>query len=97
MNLKLNLSLKPEDLKKALPVLQKLEPYVFGALLIAVFAYTAYEVNSALNVQPAAIAVAKSAASSITFNKTTINSIKALQPVGGNVPTGTLGTNNPFN
>ncbi|HUD11595.1 MAG TPA: hypothetical protein VMS08_04230 [Candidatus Saccharimonadia bacterium] len=96
MNLKL--SLNPEDLKKLLPLLWKIEPYVFGAVLVAVFAFTAYEVNGALNVKPlATVAAPATAASKIVFDQSTINSLKTLQPVGGDVPTGTLGSNNPFN
>jgi hypothetical protein len=91
----LNLSLKPEDLKKLLPALQKLQPYLFGSILIAVFGYTAYEVNAALNVQPGTPPASTQA--KITFDQPTINSLKSLQAVGGDVPTGTLGTDNPFN
>jgi hypothetical protein len=97
MNMNLSLSLKPEDLKKLLPVLQKLQPYVFGLALIAVFGYTAYEVNNALNVQPAAAIAPVAGAAKVTFDQKTIDSLKTLQAVGGDVPTGNLGTNNPFN
>lgn len=48
-NLKLDL-----DLKQVLPALRRAQPYIFGLALIGVFAYTSYEVNAALNVQPAA-------------------------------------------
>ena len=95
MNMNLNLSLKPEDLKKLLPVLLKLQPYLLGAALIGIFGYTAYEVNAALNVQPGTAPASTQA--KITFDQSTINSLKTLQAVGGDVPTGTLGSSNPFN
>ena len=98
MNMNLNLSLDPESLKKILPALWKIQPYLVGILLIAIFGYTAYEVNIALNVKPVTIAAAPTITSAkINFNQTTINSLKSLQPVGGDVPTGTLGSSNPFN
>jgi len=90
----LNLSLKPADLAKLLPVLKRAQGYLVGVVLIAVFAYTAWVVNAALNVQPSAAPVA---APGITFDTTTINSLKSLSVVQGNVPTGTLGSqNSPF-
>jgi hypothetical protein len=98
MNMNLNLSFNAESLKKLLPVLWKIQPYLVGILLIGIFGFTAYEVNNALNVKPVAIGAAPTSASSkIIFNQTTINSLKSLQPVGGDVPTGTLGSSNPFN
>jgi hypothetical protein len=104
MNLKLDL-----DIKKYLPMLQKSEPYVFGLAMIGVFGYTAFVVNKALNVQPAAVtttAPAGGAAGSagasgasgakITFDKATIEAVKKLDVVQGNVPTGDLGKDDPF-
>jgi fumarate hydratase class II len=102
MNLKLDL-----DYKKYLPMLQKAEPYVFGIAMIAVFAYTAYVVNQALNVQPAAVAAPASGAAGgaaagtgatakITFDKKTIEAVKKLDVVEGNVPVGELGKDDPF-
>jgi hypothetical protein len=93
MNFKMDL-----DLKKWLPIAQKLQPYVFGALLVGLFGYTAYTVNSALNVKPIESAVpAVSPTSNVSFDKQTIDSVKKLEVVQGTVPTGDLGTNDPFN
>ncbi|MDB5179177.1 MAG: hypothetical protein JWN01_1120 [Patescibacteria group bacterium] len=93
MNLKLDL-----NLKKILPMLRQLEPYVFGAALIAIFGYTALVVNGALNVKPAANSALTPAklAEKITFDKKTIETVKNLQVVQGNVPTGDLGKDDPF-
>jgi hypothetical protein len=100
MNLNLNLSFKPDDLKKMLPYLWRAEPYIFGIVLIAVFGYTAYAVNAALNVGPASQSTLPQPAAKITFtskaDQETIASLKTLQTVQGNVSTGSIGTNNPF-
>jgi hypothetical protein len=98
MNMNLNLSLDMDSIKKLLPLLWKIQPYFVGILLIGIFGFTAYEVNNALNVKPVAIGVSSTSSSAkIVFNQATINSIKTLQPVGGDVPTGTLVTSDPFN
>lgn len=94
MNLKLNLSLKPEDLKKLLPVLHKATPYIVGLALIGVFAYTALVVNASLNVKPSTATT--SPAPKISFDKATIESLKNLTAVQGTVPTGNLGGGSPF-
>ena len=94
MNLKLNL-----DLKNILPILLRAEPYVFGLVLVGVFGYTAWSINAALNVKPAAAApTAKGAAApaKITFDKSAIEAVKSLDVVGGDVPTGDLGKDDPF-
>ena len=92
MNLKLDF-----DLQKWLPFLRAAQPYAFGLALIGVFAYTAVEVNTALNVKadPTAVPAANSAGS-VSFDKATIEAVKNLSVVQGNVDTGALGTNNPF-
>jgi hypothetical protein len=97
MNMNLNLSFKPQELKKILPVLRALQAPVIGLVLIGVFGYTAYVVNGALNVQPD-----KSKASGvkevpkITFDKSTIQTLEKLEAVSGDVPTGNLGQSSPF-
>lgn len=93
MNLKLDL-----DFKKWLPLLRKAQPYVFGVLLVGVFAYTASAVNTALNVKAAETAPATSASTStkIVFDKATIEAVKKLDVVQGTVPTGDLGKSDPF-
>jgi hypothetical protein len=94
MNLKMDL-----DLKKILPVLRQAEPYIFGGVLIAVFAYTAWIVNGALNVKPVAAPTSSStiqAKPKIVFDKKTIEAVKNLSVVTGDVPTGDLGKDDPF-
>jgi len=81
MNMNLNLSLKPEDLKKLLPVLRRAQPYIAGAVLIGVFAYTAWIVNAALNVTPSASSTL--AEPTLSFDKATIYSLKHVQTVQG--------------
>ena len=84
------------DPKKVLPVLRQAQPYAIGLTLIAVFAYTALQVNEALNVKAAPAAAVPTAGSAITFDKPTIAALKNLSVVESNVPTGDLGTDNPF-
>jgi len=92
MNLKLDF-----NLKTLLPLLRRLQPYIFGILLIGVFAYTALVVNRALNVGPGdAVVVPAQPAAKITFDKQTIDSVKKLDVVPGTVPTGDLGKTDPF-
>lgn len=91
-NMKLDL-----DYKKILPVLRKLQPYIFGVALIAVFGYTAYVVNAALNVQPDTTqAAAPDPTAKIVFDKKTIDAVKSLQVVQGTVPAGDFGKTDPF-
>lgn len=94
MNMNLNLSLKPEDLKKLLPILRKAQPYLVGIALIAVFAYTALVVNAAINTKASTATIP--AEPKISFDKATIDSLKSLQGVPGTVTTGTLGGGSPF-
>ena len=96
MNMNLSLSFKPEDLKKILPVLRGLQPYVVGLVLIGAFGYTAYVVNAALNVQPAKPSSDVKAPPAITFDKGTIKTLEQLQAVSGDVPNINLGQSNPF-
>lgn len=90
MSMKMNFKFNP---KIILPALLKAKPYLIGSFLISVFGYTAVVVNSALNVQPAPAAAA---APRVTFDKPTITAIKNLDVVSGQVPTGTIGKDNPF-
>ena len=90
MNFKLDL-----DYKKWVPALRKAQPYVFGLVLVGVFAYTAYIVNAALNVQPA-VAPTAAPVNKISFDKKTIDAVKKLDVVQGTVPIGDLGRSDPF-
>jgi hypothetical protein len=96
MNLKLDLS----EIKKYLPLLQRIQPFVVGLALIGVFAYTAYVVNGALNVKPSETPLAVDpkhpATTKITFDKNTIEAVKKLNVVQGDVPVGGLGKDDPF-
>jgi hypothetical protein len=94
MNLKLNLNM--ESLTALLPKLQKAQPLIFGALLVAVFGYTSFVINQALNVQPAAAQTAIDPLPKVSFDKKTIAALKKLNAVGGEVPLGDLGTSDPF-
>jgi hypothetical protein len=92
MNLKLDL-----DYKKLLPMLRQAQPYVFGVLLVGVFAYTALTVNAALNIKAdGSVAPAITPAAKVTFDKPTIDAVKKLDVVQGTVDPGSLGTSNPF-
>jgi hypothetical protein len=97
MNANLKLSLNPQDLKKILPVLRKLQAPVIGLILIGVFSYTAYVVNGALNVQPdKGKASGVKDVPKITFDKGTIQTLEKLEAVSGDVPDSTLGQSSPF-
>ncbi len=93
MNLKLELN--AESLKALLPVLRKAQPYVFGLALIALFSYTAYFINAALNVQAATAQTEIKPLPKITFDKKTISALKSLYSVNGDV-TLDLGKDDPF-
>jgi hypothetical protein len=91
-NMKLDL-----DYKKLLPILRQLQPYIFGMILIGVFGYTALIVNTALNVKADVTEpVAADPAAKISFDKPTIEAVKKLDVVQGNVPIGDLGKSDPF-
>lgn len=96
MNTNLKMELNAESLKAMLPYLRKAQPYIYGIALIAVFAYTANVINQALNVQPASTQSEIIPLPKITFDKPTINALKTLKPVNGDVPLGDLGKDNPL-
>jgi hypothetical protein len=90
MNLKLDF-----DIKKILPQLIKAQPYLVGMVLIAVFGYTAWVVNEALNVKPGEPATVKTAPK-ITFDRKTIDTVKNLNVVSGQINPGDIGKDDPF-
>jgi hypothetical protein len=94
-NLGMKLELNANTLKAMLPVVQKLQPYIFGLLLVGVFGYTAYSVNHALNVQPAATQTAVTSLPKVTFDKDVMKSLRQRQKVDGQVPLN-LGATDPF-
>ena len=83
------------DIKKYLPIIRKLQPLIFGVVLVGTFGYTALVVNAALNVKPDT-SVPPAAASKISFDKKAIAAVKKLDVVVGTVPTGDLGKTDPF-
>lgn len=90
MNFKLNLQFKPAAI---IAWLKNAQPYLVGVALIGVFGYTAWSVNQALNTPPAEVAVP---AAAVTFDKTTLASLKALTSVNDQVPSIPLGKSDPF-
>lgn len=81
--------------KQLLTYLRLAEPYLVGFALIAIFAYTAYFVNAALNVKPAATATTATTVK-ISFDKATVQAVKNINVVSGQVPTADLGKTDPF-
>lgn len=96
MNNSLKLDLNINTIKQLLPALAKAQVYIYGVAVIAIFGYTAYTVNQALNVQPATAQSVITPLPSIKFNNSTMSQLKTLNNVGGQVPLGSLGTSNPF-
>lgn len=96
MNTNLKLELNAETIKALIPLLVKAQPVIYGLLLVGVFGYTAYEVNLALNVQPATQQSAIKPLPKIVFDTKTIDSLKQLNQVTGEVPLGNLGGHDPF-
>jgi hypothetical protein len=93
LNAKLDLSKFKLTPQTVLPMLVKARPYLIGISLIAVFGYTAYIVNAALNVTPAA---GLPASVGVSFDKTTLNSLKNLTTVPTTIPPASLGKTDPF-
>jgi hypothetical protein len=90
MKMKLNF-----DYKQILAYLRLGEPYIVGVLLIGIFGYTAYFINAALNVKPAKTATT-TASLNIVFDKTTVQAVKNINVVSGQVPAVNLGKSDPF-
>lgn len=90
MNLKLNL-----DLKSALQLLNRARLYLIGAALIGIFVHTSMVVNQALNIEPTP-APAKKRSAKVIFDQTTINFVKNLNVVPGQVAPSDLGKDDPF-
>jgi hypothetical protein len=97
MNMNLKLDLNMDTLRRLLPGLKKAQPYFYGLIVVGLFGYTAYTINKDLNVQPAQAQSVIQPLPKIVFDKTTITTLKSLNSVGGSVPLGSLGSNNPFN
>jgi hypothetical protein len=95
MKPKQQFELNLDSLKAVLPVLQKIQPLLFGAALVGVFGFTAYAINNSLNVKAAETQTTIKALPKITFDKPTIKSLDERNKVDGNVPLD-LGTSDPF-
>ncbi len=92
----LNLSINIETLRAVMPALRKALPSVVGLFLVAVFGYTAYELNTLINVQPAATQSTLAPLPKIVFTQKVMSSLQDRTNVNGSV-TLNLGTNNnPF-
>jgi hypothetical protein len=82
------------DVATILPQLKKFGPFLVGLSLVGLFGYTGYVINDAFNVKPADPAAAATA--HITFDKATVEAVKNLHVIPGDVPTGNLGKSDPF-
>ena len=88
--MKMDLKFNPATI---LPILKVAQPYIIGVALIGVFGFTAYSVNSALNVTPIAVA-AKPVG--ISFDKKTLDSLKSLVGAPGTIAPTQVGKSDPF-
>lgn len=93
MNMKLNLKFDPQALLK---VLGPLAPYIVGLAVVGVFGYTGWVINQAFHVEPNAAAPAASPAVKVTFDKQTVEMVKNLHVVPGQVQPTDVGKNDPF-
>lgn len=90
MNLKLAL---PSNLAVYLKVLSRARTALVGLFLIAVFGYTAYIVDAATNIVPAAPATSSP---KIVFDKAALAAIKDRTQVNDKTELGNLGKTDPF-
>jgi hypothetical protein len=95
MSKNLNLNLNVESLRAALPALRKALPSIVGLALVGLFAFTAYELNSLINVQSASTQSTIPPLQKIVFDQKVLSSLQNRSNVNGSVPLN-LGTNNPF-
>ncbi len=91
MNLKLNFKLNPRQI---LAKLSQVLPIIFGVALIAVFGYTAWLINGALNLKPSELT--NSAPAAIKFDQATIKYVQSLKAVSGQTGVTAVGKPNPF-
>jgi hypothetical protein len=91
MNLKLAL---PTSLKPVLKSLSKARTAMVGLILIGIFGYTAYVVNTASNVKSDATSGAKT--TKIVFDKATLKALSTRDQVSDQTVLGTLGKPDPF-
>lgn len=84
------------DITKILNYLRIAEPYFFSIVLIGIFAFTAYFVNAAINIKPAATATTVTKSVKILFDKNTIQAVKNINVVSGQIPAADIGKSDPF-
>lgn len=91
----MNLDFKNINFKSMLPLVKRFGPMIMGLVLVGLFGYTGWVINGAFNVQPAA-APETSPAAKITFDKKTVDYVKNLHVVPGQVAPADLGKSDPF-
>jgi hypothetical protein len=91
MNLKFKFKF---DLPTLLKLLHRFGPPLLSLVLVGVFGYTGWVVNNAFHVEPTAPAA--SPKPKIVFDKKTIETVKNLRVVPGQVTPGDLGKTDPF-
>ena len=92
MNMKMNLNVSPTAL---LALLRRFGPTLAGLAVVAVFGYTGWVINQAFNVKPVETTTTNATAH-IVFDKKTIDTVKSLRVVPGEVTPGNLGKSDPF-
>lgn len=91
MNLKLSL---PTNIKPYLKLLAKSRTALVGLVLVGLFGFTAYIVNTATNVKSDGVSDEKAAR--IIFDKSAIQAVKTRSQVPDQTVLGTLGKSDPF-
>ncbi|MDF2461166.1 MAG: hypothetical protein K0S68_569 [Candidatus Saccharibacteria bacterium] len=95
MNTNMKLELNMATLKSLLAQLQKYQALLYGLALVAVFGYTAYIINTALNVEPATAQTTIKPLPAIKYDRTVMESLSTRGVVDDNVQID-LGTTDPF-
>jgi hypothetical protein len=89
------IELNMATLKAVLAQLQKYQALLYGLALVAVFGYTAYVINTALNVAPATTQTAIKPLPKIKYDQTVMDSLSTRGVVDDKVQID-LGTTDPF-
>lgn len=93
MHMNLKLKFDPQALLK---VLKPLAPYLVGLTVVGIFGYTGWVINQAFHTEPAAATPAASPVVKVTFDKQTVETVKNLHVVPGQVQPTDVGKNDPF-
>jgi uncharacterized membrane protein len=83
-NLKVEINMK--SIKEGLAVLRKAQATIYGLILVGVFGYSAFIINAAINVAPAATQSTIKALPKVTFDKATMDSLRNRDKVDASVP-----------